>query len=233
MLRILHAICKRCGRVLLDPSERIEYLKKIRAPYDRRIRALLAKKIVDLAKKKRKCPYCGCQQGKVKKMTGAFKLVHELKHKDAQREREDFLREFSKVSEENKALKDNLSKLQEDLSPLDVLALLKKVPDDDCDLLNLDAHTRPEDLIITQFLVPPVCIRPSVPMGSSGSNEDDLTTKIGDIVFINIFLHNAFEKGTQTAVTRPSPAARTCLPDRGRSSSFVVLPVPCCVVVRR
>ena len=71
-----------------------------------------------------------------------------------------------------------MSKAQEDLTPLDILTLLRKVPDEDCELLNLDKHARPEDLMLTQFPVPPVCIRPSVAMGSSGSNEDDLTMKI-------------------------------------------------------
>lgn len=52
-------------------------------------------------------------------------------------------------------------------------------------------------MIITVLPVPPVCIRPSVTMGASGTNEDDLTVKIGDIVYINQFIRNAIKKGNQ------------------------------------
>jgi hypothetical protein len=61
--------------------------------------------MVDLARKKRKCPFCAALQGKVKKLTSAFKLVHELKHKDAAAEREMFISEFETAAEDNKALK--------------------------------------------------------------------------------------------------------------------------------
>ena len=36
--------------------------------------------------------------------------------------------------------------------------------------------------------------------GSSGSNEDDLTVKLGDIARINIMIKNAIEKNGQTTV---------------------------------
>lgn len=66
-----------------------------------------------------------------------------------------------------------------DLSPLTVLRLFQKIPDQDCELLNLDrVRGRPEDMLVTQLIVPPACIRPSVSMGSSGTNEDDLTIKL-------------------------------------------------------
>src|SRR4051812_48763507 len=70
-------------------------------------------------------------------------------------------------------------------------------------------------MLITLLPVPPACIRPSVSMGSSGSNEDDLTVKLctfplaalctelllaGDIVHINQFIKNAIAKGVQTPV---------------------------------
>ncbi len=56
---------------------------------------------------------------------------------------------------------------------------------------------RPEDLIVTNLLVPPICIRPSVvTQGSSGSNEDDLTVKLGEIVLTNNTIRIAMEKGS-------------------------------------
>ena len=67
---------------------------------------------------------------------------------------------------------------------------------------------RPERMILTRLLVPPVCIRPSVRMDAAGtyvalsvviacityviiSNEDDLTMKLSEI--ININQHLAFK----------------------------------------
>ncbi len=41
---------------------------------------------------------------------------------------------------------------------------------------------RPEHLIVTHLAVPPVCIRPSVEMESAGSNEDDITLKLMQII---------------------------------------------------
>ena len=60
---------------------------------------------------------------------------------------------------------------------------------------------RPEDLLITALLVPPVCIRPSVPMGPSGTNEDDLTVKIGDIIQINLKIRNVIDKHAGQTMT--------------------------------
>ena len=66
----------------------------------------------------------------------------------------------------------------DDLNPIRVQELFMAVPDEDCELLDLAG--RPEDLIMTSIPVPPVCIRPSVEVdGGGGSNEDDITVKLG------------------------------------------------------
>lgn len=72
----------------------------------------------------------------------------------------------------------------DDLNPIRVQELFAAVPDEDCELLDLAG--RPEDLIMTSIPVPPVCIRPSVEVdGGGGSNEDDITVKLG----VNIQWH--------------------------------------------
>lgn len=71
----------------------------------------------------------------------------------------------------------------DDLNPIRVQELFQAVPDEDCELLDLAG--RPEDLIMTSIPVPPVCIRPSVEVdGGGGSNEDDITVKLGVIFFL-------------------------------------------------
>ena len=63
--------------------------------------------------------------------------------------------------------------LQSSLPP-QVLELFRRVPDSDLQILDLGG--RPENLLMTNLSVPPVCIRPSVEMeGGGGSNEDDIT----------------------------------------------------------
>ena len=57
----------------------------------------------------------------------------------------------------------------------------------DCELLDLAG--RPEDLLMSHLPVPPVCIRPSVEMDAgAGSNEDDVTMKLMQIVEVNNIL---------------------------------------------
>ena len=60
------------------------------------------------------------------------------------------------------------------------------------DLSQLDS---PEHLIVTHLAVPPVCIRPSVEMESAGSNEDDITMKLMQIIEVNNVLRQGLEKG--------------------------------------
>ena len=64
----------------------------------------------------------------------------------------------------------------DELNPLRVLELFRRISAEDCILLALES--RPEHLLMTHVPVPPVCIRPSVEMDTGGSNEDDLTIKL-------------------------------------------------------
>jgi DNA-directed RNA polymerase subunit A' len=72
------------------------------------------------------------------------------------------------------------------LNPIDVRARLEKIPDDQLAIFGLDpTHSRPEYLILTILLIPPVTMRPSITLQSGERSEDDLTHKLGDIVRIN------------------------------------------------
>lgn len=79
------------------------------------------------------------------------------------------------------------SVLQENLNPLVVLNLFKRIPQEDIPLLLMNPEAgKPADLILTRLLVPPLCIRPSVVSDlKSGTNEDDLTMKLTEIIFLN------------------------------------------------
>lgn len=69
------------------------------------------------------------------------------------------------------------------LSAEKVLAILKKITDEDCTALGMNAlYARPDWMILTVLPVPPPPVRPSIVMDSSLRSEDDLTFKLADIL---------------------------------------------------
>ncbi|CAH6420922.1 DNA-directed RNA polymerase subunit RPB1 [uncultured virus] len=67
-------------------------------------------------------------------------------------------------------------------------AVVKAISDEDCRIMGFDPEkSRPEDMIIVNFPVPPVQVRPSIKMESAHSQtrDDDLTHNLVDIVKYN------------------------------------------------
>ncbi|MFH1173951.1 MAG: DNA-directed RNA polymerase subunit A' [archaeon] len=72
------------------------------------------------------------------------------------------------------------------ISPIEVRTRLEKIPDNDLQVLGINANTlRPEWTVLTVLAIPPVTMRPSITLESGERSEDDLTHKLGDIVRIN------------------------------------------------
>ena len=72
------------------------------------------------------------------------------------------------------------------LTPIEIRSRLEKISDNDLTLLGINPTVaRPEWMVITIFLVPPVTVRPSITLESGERSEDDLTHKLSDIVRIN------------------------------------------------
>ena len=70
--------------------------------------------------------------------------------------------------------------------PTEVRDWLAAIPDKDLKILGLDPHyARPEWMVITALLVPPVSVRPSITLETGDRSEDDLTHKLVDIMRIN------------------------------------------------
>ena len=93
-----------------------------------------------------------------------------------------------------------LKNLLEDLDPLKVQTLFLRIPPADLCLLDMDERVqKPSDLLITHVVVPPVCLRPSVTVSETTSNEDDLTAKLAEIVHINEILRTNVQAGLQTS----------------------------------
>lgn len=211
-LQLLQCICKTCGRVLLSDGERQTYLARMRNPRtDVLGKAATFKKVIDKCKKSKLCPHCGASNGTVKKITGAptLKIVHDrFKGRHFEEDFDEFLDTMEGAMDNNKELSAVLigssssssAPPVDDLLPTKVLELFRKIPDDDCEVLWLDPSIgRPENLILQNLLVPPVPIRPSVAMDvGGGSNEDDLTVKLQEIIDINVALELALTRGPHT-----------------------------------
>eukprot|EP01041_Mallomonas_annulata_P003753 gene3753-7450_t len=200
-LTTLQCICKRCARVLLPLADRPSYLKKLKNPrIDALIRSSISKKIIELCKRVSRCPFCDYANGVVKKVgSGCFHIVHEkYRAKDAEDQEELYKRQMEEIYKLNPELKFNTQKEIESVTPMRVYELFEMIIEEDLILLWMDGkYGRPENLIMWTIPVPPVPIRPSVPVdtGAGGSNEDDITVKLQEILDVNNALRLALDKG--------------------------------------
>ncbi|CAD6948305.1 unnamed protein product, partial [Tilletia laevis] len=204
VIGILQMICKNCACVLIDEDQRRKYLRLFRRPNLENLQRTATFKAVNtLAKKVTFCPRCGAVNGFVKK-AGQLKIVHEKfrQAKKAKDEKEAFMRTFETAKKLGGGdITPHLSRAHDDMNPLKVLELFKRISDEDCELLALRPEFgRPEQYIWQYICVPPVCIRPSVAQDGA-TNEDDLTVKLTEIIFTNGLIKVGLQgdKGTTTA----------------------------------
>lgn len=205
IIQVLQCICKNCGAVLLDEQTKRLFVAELRRPnIDNLRRMKILKKIMEQCKKQRRCVKCTHLNGVVKKAASgagpaALKIVHDTFRyvgKKSAPEKEYWDKEFDAVFARNPELEKFAKRVHEDLNPLKVLKLFKQITPYDCQLLGIDAARggRPEMYIWRYLPAPPVCIRPSVMMDAQ-SNEDDLTVKLTEIVFISSCIKAGIEKG--------------------------------------
>lgn len=65
----------------------------------------------------------------------------------------------------------------------EALAILKRIPDEDIELMGLSKEwARPEWMILTVMPVPPPPVRPAISEGGTAKGEDDLTYKLAEII---------------------------------------------------
>ncbi|CAH2321712.1 DNA-directed RNA polymerase III subunit RPC1 isoform X1 [Pelobates cultripes] len=203
VIGILQMICKTCSHIMLTVEERKQFLDNLKRPGLTYLQKRgLKKKISEKCRKKTTCLFCGAFNGSVKKC-GLLKIIHE-KYKSTKKVVDTvvshFLQSFETAIEHNKEVEPLLARAQENLNPLVVLNILRRIPAEDVPLLlmNPDA-ARPCDLILTRLLVPPLCIRPSVVSDlKSGTNEDDLTMKLTEIIFLNDVIKKHRMTGAKT-----------------------------------
>ena len=97
-----------------------------------------------------------------------------------------------------KALPDvekHVKKAVDDMNPLRVLNLFRIISASDCELLGMDPLKGRPEMFIWQYIpAPPVCIRPSVQQDGA-STEDDITSKLSDIVHVNSLIREGLQSG--------------------------------------
>src|SRR5271170_6209104 len=87
------------------------------------------------------------------------------------------------------------------LKPDEIRDLLSKISNEDLQILGIDgAVSRPEWLILSVLLVPPVNVRPSITLESGERSEDDLTHKLVDVMRINLRLEQNRDMGAPQLV---------------------------------
>jgi DNA-directed RNA polymerase III subunit RPC1 len=206
IIEVLHCICKDCSRVLLAEDERRRFLRSMRRPgIDNLQRSSVARKVMVECRKKRSCGYCGAVNGTVRKVPGhPLKIIHNrydafnrsvAKNKKPPPGKVDFDQSFQTVKLAEPSLDKHLKKAVDDMHPLRVLNLFKKISPEDCELLcMIPEDARPEMLIWEYMPVPPVALRPSVQQ-DGGATEDDVTNKIGDICQISSIIRTGLRNG--------------------------------------
>uniref|UniRef100_A0A6N2NI13 DNA-directed RNA polymerase subunit n=1 Tax=Salix viminalis TaxID=40686 RepID=A0A6N2NI13_SALVM len=183
VLSIMRCVCFNCSKILADEEDhKFKQALKIKNPKSR------LKKILDACKNKTKCDGgdeidvqgqdneepvkksrggCGAQQPKI--TIEGMKMIAEYK---AQR----------KKSDDQEQLPEPVERKQT-LTAERVLSVLKRISDEDCQLLGLDPkYARPDWMILQVLPIPPPPVRPSVMMDTSSRSEDDLTHQLAMII---------------------------------------------------
>ncbi|KAF2816470.1 DNA-directed RNA polymerase III subunit RPC1 [Mytilinidion resinicola] len=191
----LHNVCKRRS-----------FLRSMRRPaLDNLQRTQISRKVSDECRKRKVCIHCNAVNGPIRKVAGhPLKLVHlkydafnrsTAKSKVTPESKIEFDASFQTAKEGNIDLEKNLRKAVDDMHPLRVLNIFRRISNSDCELLGLKPGLGRPELFIWQYVpVPPVSIRPSVAQ-ESGNTEDDLTNKLGDIIHMSSLIRAGLEKG--------------------------------------
>ena len=198
---LLQCICTKCSNILIEKNDtqfKKALIKKTEARF---------KEIKILTKNVNFCWNCGTPVPKIKKEINTNKVTINLVLE----------REVSSTLADEKTgeIIEEMKKILEILSPRDCYNILRNVSDTDCLLLGFNPKlSRPEDLIIKTFPVPPVIIRPTskIDFLASSTMEDSLTLKISDIILANQRLRTQLDKETvQNDINNYSNTAHTLL----------------------
>lgn len=204
IIKILNCICLRCSRILINKSD--QELHKILKNKNGKARLSEIRNIVkNVTHCQRADIDCGTPVSKIKYVmndkTGAINLVIETNLSNISADK------INQSNQKNQVGKiegsDNKKKLKYILAPSTCYNILKNISDDDCILLGLDPKfCRPENMIYKVLPVPPIQVRPTIrgDFTVTGTAQNDLTHKLGDIVKNNIRVQRFKESQNETTL---------------------------------
>jgi DNA-directed RNA polymerase beta' subunit len=183
IIKLLRCVCIRCANLLIDKSNPI-IMKELK----KKNGANAFKYVADLCTKQssKKCIYnggCNAVQPTI------YRKVMGDKYKN-----DNIIQIDAEYSSD--AFKDANEKKLKFMLPVEhVLNIFKKITNEDAELLGFDiVDSRPEWMICTVVPVAPPAVRPSVRQDNNQRAEDDLTSKIAEIVKNVILLKKELEK---------------------------------------
>ena len=168
---LLQCVCIKCSKLLIeDTDDTLNLFSNIK-------NQIRFKEIKVLAKKTKYCYYCGTPVPKIRKeikeSSASIKIIVERQVG------------ANIVNEETGEMTESKKTLKDILTPRECYNIFRNISDNDVRLLGFDPSiSRPEDLIIFNFPIPPVSVRPTAKIDfmSSSTMEDSLTLKIADII---------------------------------------------------
>ncbi|HQT44662.1 MAG TPA: DNA-directed RNA polymerase subunit A', partial [Candidatus Micrarchaeota archaeon] len=157
ILLLLKSTCHGCKRLLMSERGIGELAQAIESEEGEEEGKAREKKVT-------KCPHCNAINYGVRllKPTSFYLLVDKSGNADAKKKEK---------------------KLEwEQMLPTDVRKWLEEIPNSDLRVLGFDpVYARPEWMVLTALIVPPVSVRPSITLETGDRSEDDLTHKLVDI----------------------------------------------------
>ena len=181
---MLQCICLQCSKILIEKSDTV-FKKVLNKKPEARF-----KEIKILTKNINYCYTCGTSVGKIKKEEKESTVLKLILEKDIGSQL---------IDEKTGEVTDAIKKTSKILTPRDCYNILRNLSETDCYILGFNPkQARPEDLIITQFPIPPVIIRPTAKIDfmQASTMEDSLTLKIADIISSNKRVRAQIDKET-------------------------------------
>lgn len=177
LMKILRCVCFKCGKLLID-KQRHQHLMKMKG--ESRWKA-----VFEAASGTARCGEdtedgCGSRQPTKYKEEPVHRIFAEWKWKSAQ------LPEGVQAPEGVVTDADGNINMSMPLEPEYVHRLLRRVTDEDVEFMGFSRHwCRPDWMVCTVLPIPPPQVRPSVTQDNNQRSEDDLTSKLIDIIKAN------------------------------------------------
>ena len=177
VVKILHCICFRCSKLLIDKEKNKAFLRLKGEPR--------WKMVLEASKTITRCGEdtedgCGSRQPNRYREESIHKIFADWK---------DFEAPGGGIPGATMS-KEGKAEFSMYLLPEYVHKLLKHITDEDVEFMGYSRHwCRPDWLICTVLPIPPPQVRPSVMQDNNQQSEDDLTAKLADIIKANKELH--------------------------------------------